>query len=145
MSENLLLSSSWQHTYCKITMSSSITVSTCFDWVWISTTIGVWHMYWINYKLQVPKWILIKSDEISGKHCKMKVQVYYCSSHLYMLTSSERDLVLHNTIFYKFAVSDWNDVPVLLYTVWLYHLISQINNSAGFVSLMFHKSWKLCQ
>ena len=99
MSEKLLLSSSWQQTYCKITMSTPITLSTCFDWVWISTTIGIWHMYWINYELQVPKWILIKSDEISVKHCKMKVQVYDCSSHHHILTISETDLVLHNTIF----------------------------------------------
>ena len=88
-----------QHTFCKIIMSISIILSTCFDWVWISTTIGIWHMYWINYKLQVPKWIVIKSDEISVKHCKMKVQVYHCSSHLYMLKISETDLVLWNTIF----------------------------------------------
>ena len=42
---------------------------------------------------------LIKSDEISVKHCKMKMQVYHCSSHYDMLTISETDLVLHNTIF----------------------------------------------
>ena len=75
----------------------------------------------------------------------MKVKVYHCSPHLYMLASSERDLVLHKTIFHEFTVSDWNDVPVLLCTVGLCHLISQINNSAGYVSLMSHKSWNLCQ
>ena len=56
-------------------------------------------MYTISYKLQVPKWILIKSDEISGKHCKMKVQVYDCSSYHNILTTSETHHVFHNTTF----------------------------------------------
>ena len=80
-------------------MSTPITLSTWFDWVWISTTVGVFYMYWINYKLQVPKWIFIKSYEISVKHFNMKVQVYHCSSNHYMFTISETDLVLHDTIF----------------------------------------------
>ena len=56
-------------------------------------------MYWTNYKLQVPKWILLKSAEISVKHCKMKVKVYDCCSHHHILTISETHLVLHNTTF----------------------------------------------
>ena len=56
-------------------------------------------MYWTDYKLQVPKWILIKSTEISVKHCKMKVKVYDCCSHHHILTIPETHLVLHNTTF----------------------------------------------
>ena len=80
-------------------MSTPITPYTCFEWVWISTTIGVWHMYWINYKLEVPKWILRKSHESLVKHCQMKVKVYDCTSHHHILTISETDLALHNTTF----------------------------------------------
>ena len=31
------------------------------------------------------------------------------------------------------------------YLTWLYHLISQINNSAGYLCLVSDKSWKVCQ
>ena len=48
-------------------------------------------------------------------------------------------------LFHEYAVSDWNDVPVLLCHMWLCHLISQINISAGYLSLVSDKSWKLCQ
>ena len=115
------------YSYHNHDMSSPITPGTCFEWVWISTTIGVWHIYWMNYKLQVPKWILIKSYEISVKHCQMKVKVYdYSSIHWQFLKQTLHYII---PLFHEFAVWDWNDVLVLLCTAWLCHLISQINMS----------------
>ena len=36
-------------------------------------------------------------------------------------------------------------MPVLLCSMWLCHLISQINNSACYLCLLSDKSWKVCQ
>ena len=70
--KKLLLSSWWQYTYCKLTTSTPTTPKTCFDWVWISTTIRVWHIFGINYQLQVPKWILIKVMKLQSNTFRWK-------------------------------------------------------------------------
>ena len=48
-------------------------------------------------------------------------------------------------LFHECVVLDWNYVPVLLCSVWLCHLIYQINNSVGYLYLVSDKSWKVCQ
>ena len=45
-------------------------------------------------------------------------------------------------LFHEFAIWDWNDILVLLCTVCLCHLISQINMSVHDVFLTYYKSWK---
>ena len=56
LSEKLLLSSSWQQTYCKIIMSTPVTLSTCFDWVWISTTVWIFWYVLNHTDLKDAKW-----------------------------------------------------------------------------------------
>ena len=63
-----------------------------FAWVWISTTIRVWNIFRINYKLQVPKRILIKNG-IIWKQLQTKVYTYDSDYHI--LTIVEKDLALH--------------------------------------------------
>ena len=45
-------------------------------------------------------------------------------------------------LFHEFTVWDWNDVPILLGNVWLFHLIFQIQISVGYLSLVSGQSWK---
>ena len=45
-----------------------------------------------------------KSHEITVKHSLMKLQVYNYFSDHHILTISETDLALHNTIFHQFPV-----------------------------------------
>ena len=52
----------------------------------------------MNYKLQVPKWMLIKNG-ITQKHFQTKVQVYNYDSDYNILTIVEKDLAFQNMTF----------------------------------------------
>ena len=101
--------------------------------------LGVWHIYWINYKLQVPKWILIKCHEISVKHSQLKVKLYDCSSHHHILTISETDLELHSTTF-SWVCSmrlEWSTSTAMYCVTMSPHF--QINMSVHYVFLISDK------
>ena len=94
---------------------------TCFEWVWISTTIGVWHIFGINYQLQVPKWILIKIMKLQSNTFRWKYK--YVTTTLITIYAQLLKETLHCIIplFHQFPAWDWNDVVLLLCTVWLCH------------------------
>ena len=142
MSEKLLLSSWWEYTYCKLTTSTPTTPKTCFEWVWISTTIGVWHIFGINYQLQVPKWILIKVGKWQSNTFKLKYK--YTTTTLITIYAQLLKETLHCIIplFHQFPVWDWNDVVLLLRTVWLCHVMCEINMSLHNVCIIYYKSWQ---
>ena len=64
---------------------------------------------------------------------------------LYVYHSLKQTLHCIIPVFHQFVVPDWNYVPVMQWSVWLYHLISQINKFCRLFCLVSDKSWKVCQ
>ena len=112
---------------------------------WVSLNINYnWSLkyFWINYKLQVPKCILIKVMKLQSNTFRWKYK--YITTTLITIYWQLLRQTLHCIIplFHHFPVWDWNDVLLLLCTVWLCHLMSEINMSVHNVFLIYYKSWQ---